>query len=110
MLASSLNLSEFVNVGCGYGCSSGPRWAACTHCLASRVVALLATVGAVGVRLALPRPGDKVPRQQADQVRRAYRKQARRYDRSTQTTSRFFDIDGGRTWACGGARGETSPR
>jgi ubiquinone/menaquinone biosynthesis C-methylase UbiE len=49
-----------------------------------------------------------VPRQQtADQVRRAYRKQARRYDRSMRITSRFFDIDGGRTWACGGARGET---
>lgn len=49
-----------------------------------------------------------MPRQQtADQVRRAYRKQARRYDRSMQITSRFFDIDGGRTWACGGARGET---
>jgi ubiquinone/menaquinone biosynthesis C-methylase UbiE len=42
-----------------------------------------------------------------DRIRRAYRKQAPRYDRAMRLTSRIFDIEGGRRWACGGARGET---
>jgi ubiquinone/menaquinone biosynthesis C-methylase UbiE len=47
-------------------------------------------------------------RQQTDdRIRRAYRKQAPRYDRAMRFTSRIFDIEGGRRWACGGARGET---
>jgi ubiquinone/menaquinone biosynthesis C-methylase UbiE len=49
-----------------------------------------------------------VSRQQTvDQIRRSYRKQASRYDRAMRITSRIFDIDGGRRWACGGARGQT---
>ncbi len=49
-----------------------------------------------------------MPRQQtADHVRRAYRSQAPRYDRAMRFTSRIFDIDGGRQWVCGGARGDT---
>jgi ubiquinone/menaquinone biosynthesis C-methylase UbiE len=48
-----------------------------------------------------------VSRQQtADHFRRTNRKQAGRYDRAMRITSRFFDIDGGRRWACGGARGD----
>ncbi len=43
--------------------------------------------------------------QSAGHVRRAYRRQAHRYDRSMRRTSRFFDIDGGRRWACGDAAG-----
>lgn len=45
--------------------------------------------------------------QTVDQIRRSYRKQAPRYDRAMRITSRIFDIDGGRRWACGGARGQT---
>ena len=45
--------------------------------------------------------------QTVDHVRRAYRKQADGYDRSMRFTSRFFDVDGGRLWACGGSRGDT---
>jgi SAM-dependent methyltransferase len=45
--------------------------------------------------------------QTADHVRRAYRRQAPRYDRAIRITSRFFDIDGGRRRACGAARGQT---
>ncbi len=49
-----------------------------------------------------------VPRRQTnDAVRRAYRKQAPRYDRAMRFTSRIFDIDGGRRWACTQARGDT---
>jgi ubiquinone/menaquinone biosynthesis C-methylase UbiE len=49
-----------------------------------------------------------MPRHQtADHVRRAYRSQAPRYDRAMRLWSRIFDIDGGRRWACGSARGDT---
>ncbi|MBJ7595999.1 MAG: class I SAM-dependent methyltransferase [Candidatus Dormibacteraeota bacterium] len=46
-------------------------------------------------------------RQTTDRIRRAYRKQAPRYDRAMRVTSRLFDIDGGRRWVCDGARGHT---
>ncbi len=45
--------------------------------------------------------------QTTTKVRRAYRTQARRYDRAMRLTSRLFNIDAGRQWACGGARGTT---
>jgi ubiquinone/menaquinone biosynthesis C-methylase UbiE len=46
----------------------------------------------------------RVRRQQsAEHVLRAYRRQAAGYDRAMRLTSRIFDIEGGRRWACGGA-------
>lgn len=42
-----------------------------------------------------------------DTIRRTYRTQSRRYDRAMRLTSRFFDIDAGREWACRAARGDT---
>ncbi|PZR79632.1 MAG: SAM-dependent methyltransferase [Candidatus Aeolococcus gillhamiae] len=46
-------------------------------------------------------------RQTPDRIRRAYRKQAPRYDRAMRVTSRLFDIDGGRRWVCDAARRDT---
>jgi ubiquinone/menaquinone biosynthesis C-methylase UbiE len=41
-----------------------------------------------------------------ERVREAYRRQAPRYDRVMRFTSRLFDMDSGREWACGMASGE----
>ena len=49
-----------------------------------------------------------MPAQQTNtKVRSAYRSQSRRYDRAMRLTSRIFDIDAGRQWACTQARGNT---
>jgi ubiquinone/menaquinone biosynthesis C-methylase UbiE len=47
------------------------------------------------------------PTQTSTKVRHVYRTQARRYDRAMRLTSRIFDINGGRRWACASARGGT---
>jgi ubiquinone/menaquinone biosynthesis C-methylase UbiE len=49
-----------------------------------------------------------MPRPQTNtRIRSVYRRQVRRYDGAMRLTSRLFDIDGGRCWACAGARGAT---